>query len=61
MLWEDEHNKGAVVLSKAINDFKGFYVKVGLRFAGPIVQQNAGKLIELAVHPWGYGADRVGC
>ena len=29
MLWEDEHNKGAVVLSKAINDFKGFYVKVG--------------------------------
>ena len=29
VLWEDEHNKGAVVLSKAINDFKGFYVKVG--------------------------------
>ena len=29
MLWEDEHNKGAVVLSKAINDLKGFYVKVG--------------------------------
>ena len=28
VLWEDEHNKGAVVLSKAINDFKGFYVKV---------------------------------
>ena len=28
MLWEDEHNKGAVVLSKAIDDFKGFYVKV---------------------------------
>ena len=27
--WEDEHNRGAVVLSSAINDLKGFYVKTG--------------------------------
>jgi len=29
VLWEDEHDKGAAVLSRAINDLKGFYVKTG--------------------------------